>query len=106
VLEAIETQQLQRNAKDMGERLKTELVGMIGALVLGVRGQGLFLGVELRDPDTARFVLEGLKRRRVLASLDGPRDTVLVIKPPLVWGETEVDLFCGALRQVLAEFRA
>jgi len=59
-----------------------------------VRGQGLFLGVELvRDKsltpadEETHFVVEEMKNRGVLTALNGPYENVLRIKPPLCFSK-------------------
>ena len=77
-----------------------------------VRGRGLFVGIEfVRDrhtlePATAEtsFLCSRLKDvHRILTSIDGPHDNVLVVKPPLCFGRAEADRLVAALR---AELRA
>ncbi|HEX3145544.1 MAG TPA: hypothetical protein VHQ64_16335 [Pyrinomonadaceae bacterium] len=58
-----------------------------------VRGQGLFVGIELvRDHETlepadreAAILIEKMKERGVLLSTDGPFHNVIKIKPPIVF---------------------
>ena len=38
----------------------------------------------------------------ILTSVDGPHDSVIVIKPPLCFSEKDADRFVDALRAVLA----
>lgn len=63
-----------------------------------VRGLGLFLGIEMvipgsqrPAPATAKFVKEGLKKRRVLVSTDGHHNHVIKIKPPMCFDRTSAD---------------
>ena len=79
----------------MGQRL------LDGMRDLNVRGQGLFIGVELDSRAEAARVKEALKARGVLISTDGPNDDVLKIKPPLVISAADCDFFLEALCDVL-----
>lgn len=99
VLEEIETQQLQRNARRVGAYLLAELAKVQAAqtrpVVTQIRGHGLFVGVEFATPGEANRVGRAMYDRfRVLTSCDG---SVMVIKPPLCWASQQVDEFCSAL---------
>ena len=90
------------NARVVGGLLKTKCEALLGREVVAVRGRGLFVGVELASTQLADKVLEGMLRRfKILASLDGPKNSVLVLKPPLVWGVKEVECFVGALEMLI-----
>ncbi len=91
VLDVIASEGLQENALEVGDYLKSVLValGQKHPELTDVRGQGLFLGVEICDsngqPDAkkAAYLKDGLRQRHILISTDGPYDNVLKIKPPL-----------------------
>ncbi|GII94630.1 aminotransferase class III-fold pyridoxal phosphate-dependent enzyme [Sinosporangium siamense] len=114
VLDVIRDERLQAQARDRGERLLRGLRGLQQRhpLIGDVRGEGLFIGVELsladREPATAQAaaVKEAVKARGVLISTDGPDDNVLKIKPPLVLAEADCDLFLEVLGDALAEVEA
>jgi 4-aminobutyrate aminotransferase-like enzyme/aminoglycoside phosphotransferase (APT) family kinase protein len=92
VLEVIEEEGLQANAKMVGDyyldlfrKLKKD-----HSCVGDVRGSGLFIGVELVKPGTidpdselASYIKNELRNRNILISTDGPNDNVLKTKPPL-----------------------
>ena len=100
VLDVIEEEGLQAHALKTGNEFKQALKDMAGrrALIGDVRGQGLFLGVELvRDRETlepadkeADAIVNRLRDRGILLSTDGPHRNVLKIKPPIVFPEDEV----------------
>ncbi|WP_111317153.1 aminotransferase class III-fold pyridoxal phosphate-dependent enzyme [Algoriphagus chordae] len=92
VLEVIEEEGLQENAKVVGDyylglfRELKEKYDCIG----DVRGSGLFLGVEIVKPGTsqadtelAAYIKNEMRNRQILISTDGPHDNVLKTKPPL-----------------------
>jgi 4-aminobutyrate aminotransferase-like enzyme/Ser/Thr protein kinase RdoA (MazF antagonist) len=112
VLDVIQDEGLQEHALAVGARLLDGLSTLMDRhpLVGDVRGTGLFIGVELvldretRAPATAaaRELVEALKERRVLTGTDGPFESVVKIKGPLVLSEDDADLavtlFDDALR--------
>ncbi len=112
VLDVVEEQGLQQHALELGRRFKRglELLKEKHPLIGDVRGEGLFLGVELvRDRKTlepadteASELIERMKRRGVLLSVDGPLHNVLKIKPPLVLGADDVDMVLRTLSDELS----
>jgi 4-aminobutyrate aminotransferase-like enzyme/Ser/Thr protein kinase RdoA (MazF antagonist) len=111
VMDVIEAEGLQAHALAMGDRLMAGFGQMAERqpLIGDVRGSGLFVGVELvtdraaRRPATtdAERVVDGLRRRGILSSTDGPQDNVLKIKPPMVFGPDEADLFLAETEAAL-----
>jgi len=101
VLDVIRDQELQANALEVGEYLREGLRQLMSRhdLIGDVRGQGLFIGIELvRDRGTlepadreAASLVECLKTRGVLLSTDGPFHNVIKIKPPLVFSHRDAD---------------
>ncbi len=92
VLEIIEEENLQENAKTVGDYFKSLFGGLLKKYpcIGDVRGSGLFLGVEMVkdksfEPDTvlANHIKNELRNRHILINTDGPHDNVLKIKPPL-----------------------
>lgn len=104
VLETIESESLQKHAKEVGDYMMNKLRDLRQMLhIIGdVRGSGLFIGIELvRDQKTMEpaseetsFLCTTLKDKyAVLTSIDGPRDNVLVIKPPMTFSLQDADTF-------------
>ncbi|KAJ9452130.1 Alanine--glyoxylate aminotransferase 2-like [Diplonema papillatum] len=119
VLRVIESEKLMQNALSTGDyfqaalrRLQSEDPGC--SRVIGdVRGKGLFIGCELvadratKEPwALASRVAADMKRAGVIITTDGPHDNVLKIKPPVVFDNSCVDMFCAALRASVAKFLA
>jgi alanine-glyoxylate transaminase/(R)-3-amino-2-methylpropionate-pyruvate transaminase len=112
VLDVIEEEHLQENARVVGARLKAGLQDLMArhAIVGDVRGLGLMLGVELvRDRATKEpagretlDVLERLRELGVLVGKGGLAGNVLRIKPPLCLTPEDADFAVEALDHALA----
>jgi 4-aminobutyrate aminotransferase-like enzyme/Ser/Thr protein kinase RdoA (MazF antagonist) len=113
VLDVIRDEELQQNALEVGEHLKQGLHALRErhALIGDVRGQGLFLGIELvRDRETlepadreASQIVEQMKERGILLSTDGPLHNVIKIKPPIVFSRADAGFLLAGLDSVLEE---
>jgi 4-aminobutyrate aminotransferase-like enzyme len=112
VLEVIEREKMLQNAAEVGGYLRQGLQQLARRhdLVGNVRGDGLFIGVELvrdrktRQPateETTRLV-NGLRRKRVLISSAGPFANVLKVRPPLPFTRGNADQFLQIFDDVLA----
>jgi 4-aminobutyrate aminotransferase-like enzyme/Ser/Thr protein kinase RdoA (MazF antagonist) len=107
VLDVLVNEGLQEKARVTGEHLKArfEKLAEKHELIGNVRGQGLFLGVELvRDRETlepateeALRISNHMRDNGVLISTDGPFDNVLKIKPPMQFGLKEADIMADAM---------
>ena len=96
-----------QKARATGDHLKARLQTLAERhqIIGDVRGEGLFLGVELvRDrstlepaTDEASRIANDMRERGVLISTDGPFDNVLKIKPPMVFGLHEANIMVDAL---------
>ena len=112
VLDVLEREQLQQNARLVGNYLlnafhelqqEFELIG-------DVRGQGFFLGMELvRDRETqspaaleAAWIANACRNRNVLIGTDGPWHNVLKIRPPMCF---DLDNANQLLEQLRESFR-
>jgi 4-aminobutyrate aminotransferase-like enzyme len=102
VLDVIDDEQLVAHARQIGERLRARIEAIAHPAIVAVRGVGLLVGVELDAAERARAVVEELRARGVLIGRTGPRDDVLKIRPPLVFGEEHADVLVAALESVLA----
>ncbi len=110
VLDVIEEEQLQQNAKDVGDHYLSLLKDLQKkyACIGDVRGSGLFLGVELiKDnsltPNTelAHLIKNVLRNNNILISTDGPFDSVLKTKPPLCFTKENAELVVENIEMVL-----
>jgi 4-aminobutyrate aminotransferase-like enzyme len=114
VLDVIESEGLIENAGRVGRYLRERLreLAMRHAEIDDVRGAGLYVGVELVvDEATARapssalaaWVVNGLRKRRVLIGAAGKFGNVLKLRPPLCFSVADVDVLATALEDVLSD---
>ena len=113
VLGVIEKEHLQENAQRVGYRLLKgfEKLKENFPLIGDVRGQGLFIGVELvKNRETlepaaeeATYIINRLREHGILISTDGPLHNVLKLKPPMVFSEQNADDVVEVLGKILAE---
>ena len=111
MLDVIRDEGLQQNALDVGTYFKLGLEELKERydLVGDVRGEGLFLGIELvRDveqltpaTDEAHLIAEQMKKGEILVSVDGILHNVIKIKPPLVFNKKNVDFYISTLENIL-----
>ncbi|HEX5826266.1 MAG TPA: aminotransferase [Candidatus Limnocylindrales bacterium] len=107
VLETIDAEGLQANARDVGAHLHARLDAVTDGhpLVGAVHGMGLYLGVELvRDHGTkepaeaeALAICERLLELGVICQPTGDGNNVLKVKPPLCITRESADRFADAL---------
>ena len=106
VLDVIETEGLQENARVVGRYLRDTLTDIAGGTprIGAVRGAGLYVAADFVEPgtgepdgDAAIRVVNGLRERRVLISATGPHGSTLKIRPPLPFARPHVDQLAEAL---------
>jgi len=111
VLRVIRDEGLQENALKTGNYLKAALKKMQKEfpLIGDVRGQGLFLGIELFDQklnphaEQAAYLTKRMKELGILMSTDGKDMNVMKIKPPMVFSREHADMLLEALDRVFRE---
>lgn len=111
VLLTVKKEKLQENALKVGNYLKTELINLAEEfpIITDVRGQGLFLGIELTDsnlnplPKQTKYLINRMKEHGILMSSDGPDNNVLKLKPPMVFSKENADDVIKYLRKILSE---
>lgn len=109
VLDTIRQENLQDNALKMGQYLKNQLqsIAKQSAYVAEVRGQGLFLGIDIGkrdnkhipDPLKTKQVINNLKAAGVLIGAAGRFGATLKLRPLLTLTQSEADFFLEAFSQ-------
>ncbi|MEX0846676.1 MAG: aminotransferase class III-fold pyridoxal phosphate-dependent enzyme [Ilumatobacteraceae bacterium] len=103
VLDILEREQLVDRSRVMGEVLGAALRASLAdhPAVLDIRGRGLFYGIELGVSRDA-VVMEALARDLwVYPAGSGPVADAVMVAPPFVVTEAEIDTIVGTLREVL-----
>ena len=111
VIRTVKREKLQENALNVGEFLKSELkkIAIEFPIIGDVRGQGLFLGIELVDAKMmplatqTEYIANRMKDHGILMSIDGLDHNVLKIKPPIVFTKENAEELVFYLRTIFAE---
>ena len=113
VLEVTLQENLQNNALQVGTHLLERLAEFKGRypIIGDVRGQGLFLGIELvRDHETldpaaeeASFIVDRMRDCGILMGTDGPLHNVVKIRPSMVLTKEDADQIVDTLGRILDE---
>jgi 4-aminobutyrate aminotransferase-like enzyme len=110
VLDVIEKEGLQANARAVGGYLAEELraCAKTSDLLGEVRAAGLFVGVDVLDEDgkpsraKAAEIVNAMRDRRVLISATGADGATLKVRPPLIFARDHVDRLVAALSEAAA----
>lgn len=115
VLDVIEQENLQENAKQVGAYLLDGLMSLKKkhSLIGDIRGLGLFIGIELvldrnaLTPATreANDLVNRLKTQGILLGTDGPFSNVIKIKPPMVITQEDAAMFIRILDAQLKQIK-
>ena len=113
VLDVIEQERLQDNAREVGDYIAAGLQQLAAThtCIGDVRGHGLFIALELvldRDTKTpatelVRKLINGLRDRGVLTSSIGPDRNILKLRPPLVLTRQDADHMLNILDAAMQE---
>ncbi len=111
VLDVIENENLQQNAREVGKHIVTglQLLADRNEIIGDIRGNGLFIAVELvkdraeRTPDPVNTdrIVNDLRDRGVLIGSIGRDDNILKLRPPMVLQLSEADLMLETLGESL-----
>ncbi|QDT72699.1 aspartate aminotransferase family protein [Lacipirellula limnantheis] len=114
-LEVIHNENIQQNAKTIGDHLKHRLLELQERhpLIGDVRGMGLMIGVELvrdrksKEPANteAADVMEKAKERGLIIGKGGLFGNTLRIKPPMCLNKDDADFLVDTLDEVLLELK-
>ncbi len=108
VLDCLEEEGLQENARVVGRALKVGLeeIAVRHPVVGEVRGQGFLLGADLVEegrpaPALAKALVEAMRERGVLVGTEGPDGNVVKIRPPLVLDGDQAEAVLAAFEEGL-----
>jgi 4-aminobutyrate aminotransferase-like enzyme len=110
VLDVLERESLQDSAKTVGAYVRRGLEKLRDTypFVSGVRGRGLFFGIEVVDensgepaPELTKRLVNSMRDRGVLLSRIGRHDNILKMRPPMVFGVDHADLLLSTLDDAL-----
>lgn len=113
VLEVLEEEELQENAKEVGAHYMNllNLLQKQYSCIGDVRGSGLFIGIEIinksdgqPDQKLAQHIKNELRHRHILISTDGPYDSVLKTKPPLCFTKENATEVVTAIAAILKSY--
>ncbi|MBT2522552.1 aspartate aminotransferase family protein [Arthrobacter sp. ISL-28] len=113
VLSILQDEQLPEKAVLLGAEIKEalELLGEEYSFIGPIKGAGLFFGFEIfaddsrqtPSPERTKRIVEAMKSNKVLISRIGRDDSVLKIRPPLVFKSKHADQLLESLRLSLKE---
>jgi 4-aminobutyrate aminotransferase/(S)-3-amino-2-methylpropionate transaminase len=103
-LRTIQEQKLPQRAMDLGEKLQLMLREALQKhpLYASVRGRGLMVGLELREPLAGARLMDILRRHGVIALASGDKGQGISITPALNISEEELEL---AIQRIVAAVR-
>lgn len=110
VIDIVNQEKLQENAKSVGDYLKQQLETLKEFKQVGdIRGEGLFLGIDIvqqkngKKPSKilAKSIQMDAKKNGVLISVDGIYGNIIKIKPPIVFSKENADTMICAIRNAL-----
>jgi len=125
-LHVVDEEQLTERAATMGEKLLKGLSALEERyeMIAEVRGKGLMIGIEFKAPrslslraawtaaEAARkglftqlVVMALMREHRILTQVAGPDVNIIKLLPPLIIGDTEVEMIVAAFDAVMAEAR-
>ena len=99
-LKILVEEKLPERSKEMGDYLIEKLHGLDSPLISGIRGRGLFVGIEIdRSLASAREICEALMDRGLLSK--ETHETVVRLAPPLIISRDEIDWAVDQISEVL-----
>ena len=113
VLEVIEEEHLQENARVVGAYYKSLFLELQNKYncIGDVRGVGLFLGIEMikensTEPNTelASHIKNELRNKNIIISTDGPFDSVIKTKPPLCFTNENAKKVVENFEEILKKY--
>ena len=79
-----------------------------------MRGEGLFLGIELisnsetlkHDTVIANHIKNEMREKYILVSTDGPMDNIIKMKPPLCFNKENALRVVESIDEIMKKYRA
>eukprot|EP00051_Salpingoeca_urceolata_P026713 m.478312 g.478312 ORF g.478312 m.478312 type:complete len:572 (+) comp21105_c0_seq1:264-1979(+) len=113
VIEILKKNDLRQHALDTGSYMLERFQKLVDRhpLLGEVRGTGFFMGLEFvvdretREPATREvsYIISRLRSEfKILTSIDGPGNNVIIVKPPMCFNKSNVDTFVDAVDHVLS----
>ena len=104
-MDVIEREGLIENAAQTGTYLGQGLQSLVDRyeILTGLRGAGLFRGVQTVSGDIATRIVNGLRRAGVLIGSAGRGNAALKVRPPLSITRTEVDFLLESFDRILRD---
>ncbi len=87
-------------SKIFDERLEN-MKNNFNNLIISIRGLGFIKGLEFSDDVTLNKILEYLKTKNIIAGKCGINRNVMLIEPPLIITDSDVNYFCDQLEESL-----
>ena len=113
VLDVLMTERLPESAARVGETMKIRLQKLMATFPLlgDVRGRGLFLGIEIvrnrvtleEGDEETDYIVNRLRNMGVLCGTEGPKHSVIKIRPPLCFSEANAAYLYNKLVEILSE---
>jgi acetylornithine aminotransferase len=98
VIDVIDSEGLLKQVDELGAQWMSDLAAVAGPGLSGVRGRGLWLGLEV--PGSAAAVEGAARDKGFLVNATGP--DAIRIAPPLILSAAEAASFTAALPEILA----
>ncbi|MFC1568112.1 aspartate aminotransferase family protein [Candidatus Margulisiibacteriota bacterium] len=102
-IDVIKQEKLLGNARKMGEYLRSRLKALQNKypLIKDVRGLGLMIGVDLKDPAPVRKIMDHCLKNKLVLIPTGANGTVFRFVPALIVKKREIDLGLKIFEQAL-----
>jgi len=102
-LEVIVRERLHERAAVIGAQLMRGILAMRSSKIAAVRGLGLLVGIEFRDPLSAHRFVAATIARGVIINWTLNAENVVRLAPPLTIAISEVDFALDAMQKALDE---
>jgi acetylornithine/N-succinyldiaminopimelate aminotransferase len=102
-LEVIVRERLHERATVIGAELMLRILAMRSSKIAAVRGIGMLVGIEFRDPHVAHRFVAATIARGVIINWTLNAENVVRLAPPLTIANSEVDFALDAMQRALDE---